>query len=197
MLTATFVNHSAESIDMALKPSSFLRNPLLLALLVAASIPAALFFFCSGQSACPAKSQSNVERTELAKVHVDASNQIATLEAKRAEVKSQKGWLGVQIQTLNPKRAEYAGVKNTRGVLILDVQENMPAENAGFRDYDVVTHFNGQRVVTHCQLKRRVMSTKAGTRVPVRVIRNGVAVVLYPTLTNSPKANSRCKTGCK
>lgn len=182
---------------MALKPSSFIRNPLLLALLLAASIPAAAFFFCSG-AACPAKSQSNVERTELAKVHVDASNQIATLEAKRVKVeaKSQKGWLGVRIQTLTPKRAAYAGVETKRGVLILETQKNMPAHNAGFQAYDVVTHFNGQAVATNCQLKRRVMSTQAGTRVPVRVIRDGVPVTLFPTLTNSPMPNSNCRTGC-
>ena len=94
----------------------------------------------------------------------------------------------MRILTLNAKRARHAGVEPTRGVLVLDLQNGMPAQTAGFAPYDVVTHFAGQPTLSTCQLKKKVSAAEPGTRVPVRVIRDGVPVVLYPTLTSHAAA---------
>ena len=176
---------------MAIKPRSFFNNPLLLVLLVAAGL--ALVSFTTGPISCPSsKAKADaaptiVQMDQQPMIRADRSQEPAAVEKQEKK----KGWLGVRIQTLNKKRAEYAGVEPTRGVLILELQSGKPAETAGFRPYDVVTHVAGTRVTSACELKKRIEHAKPGTRLPVRVIRSGVPVVLYPTLTSRSTACSR------
>lgn len=186
---------------MAITPRSFLRNPLLLILLGALTLPAAFILFIGGS--CP--SSQTVDGAEVAKVKLETSRNIASIQAQQdqppAVAKDDKGWLGIHIQTLNAKRAKYAGVETTSGVLVLDLLDGMAAQTSGFNPYDVVTHFNGQPTRTACQLKMRVHATEPGTRVPVRVIRDGQPVVLYPTVGAAPAdgLKTRCakKRGCR
>jgi S1-C subfamily serine protease len=77
----------------------------------------------------------------------------------------------------------------TRGVLIEDVLANMPAKRAGFQRHDVVTHFDGKRLTSACQLKRNVMSSEPGERVRVRILRHGQAMTLTPVLTRAPSGS--------
>lgn len=180
---------------MALRPSSFIRNPLLLLMLSCVLGLGALAFsltFCTaGQEV-----SNDYAPVEEARDNVLESNNVATIRAYRSDVKPevQKGWLGVRIQTLTPQRAAAADIDIKRGVQILDVQPGLAAHASGFQMNDVVTHFNGRPVTTHCQLKQAVHATQAGMRVPVRVVRDGVALVLYPKLTamaDSPYARVR------
>ncbi len=185
---------------MAITPRSFLRNPILLVLVLALTLPAAFILFAGS---CP--SSQSVDGAELAKVKLESSRNIATMQAQKEQApvvqQDGKGWLGIHIQTLNANRAKYAGVEATSGVLVLDLLEGMSAQTSGFNPYDVVTHFNGKPVRTACQLKMRVHATAPGTRVPVRVIRDGQPLVLYPTLGSAPagglKSTCGSKRGCR
>ena len=82
---------------MAITPRSFLRNPLLLMLALALTLPAAYFLFAGS---CPSSTQAN--SAELAKVKLESSRNIATIQAQRNQPVAQKdgkGWLGIHIQT--------------------------------------------------------------------------------------------------
>lgn len=181
---------------MAIKPRSFIRNPLLVLLLAVGAVAAGILFTCPGS--CPSSTavQPELVQTQIAKQRVRASEQAAVIRAQEARpvaAQAERGWLGVRIQTLTEQRARYAGVDADWGVLVLGLQSQMPAHTSGFRPYDVVTHVNKRAVRSACQLKRRITSQKPGSRVAVRVIRDGVPVVLYPTLTAAPEGLAR---GC-
>jgi predicted metalloprotease with PDZ domain len=176
---------------MALKPSSFIRNPVLLFILSVLAVPAAAALFW--QFGTCSSSPCGGERADVARAHVEASRTVATHRISMRQVQrptaaeDARGWLGVRIQTLTPKRAKCAGVEATSGVLVVDTQAKMPARTAGFASHDVITHFDGHRVTTSCALSHRVASSTPGSRVPVRVIRDGVPVTLYPTLATHPE----------
>ena len=172
---------------MAITPRSIFRSPLLLAVscLTWLALGSVAFVMLTG----PCKAS---------KVHVEPA--VQTFEVKQVEVVETKevkpeqsghGWLGIQIMTLNKHRAKYAGVPNQRGVLITGIMENFPAQTSGFAPYDIVTHFDGQPVTTAPQLKCRVMGSSPGERVPVKVIRNGQPLTLYPTLGDRPRQLTR------
>ncbi len=168
---------------MAITPRSLFRSPLLLAVscLTWLALGSAAFVMFTG----PCKAS---------KVHVEPA--VQTFEVKQVEVVEYQqvkpeatghGWLGIQIMTMNHHRAKYAGVANVRGVLITGIMDNFPAQTSGFAPYDIVTHFDGQPVTTAPQLKCRVMGSTPGERVPVKVIRNGQKLTLYPTLGDRPR----------
>jgi serine protease Do len=90
-----------------------------------------------------------------------------------------RGWLGVQIQDLEPDLATYfslpAGIK---GVVVSDVMPDGPAIQAGMREGDVITDFNGHKVESVHELQRSVAEAPVGQPMPVRVWRNGAYKVL-------------------
>lgn len=163
---------------MAITPRSFIRNPLLLILVTLGLAGAA---FASGLFCSPCHSRS----VKAPPPH--AAQQSVQSAVQTASQASAKGWLGVRIRTLTPSLAHRLGEDaRLKGVLIEGVLSNMPAKRAGFQRHDVVTHFNGKRLTSACQLKRHVMASEPGTRAIVRVVRNGKAMTLRPVLTRAP-----------
>ena len=174
---------------MAVTPRTFLRNHSLLVLLAATAVTFAAFFDCPTRDACPSSNEVT-DQAAVAKAHVRASEKVARMQAAQATASpaDSRGWLGVGIATLDAKRAKCAGLEATRGVLITEVQPGMPAETSGFRTHDVVTHVNDRRITKAWQLKKRIGQTAPDTRLAVRILRDGVPVTLYPTLTRASEA---------
>lgn len=96
-------------------------------------------------------------------------------------------YIGVSIRDLDEEAVTKAGLGNQSGVLIEDVQDDSPAEDAGFREGDVVVEFDGERVRSTRQFTRLVQETPAGREVQTVVVRDGSRT----TLTVTPRASGR------
>jgi serine protease Do len=83
------------------------------------------------------------------------------------------GWLGIQIQDITEDVAEYYGLPERKGVLVYQVLPDSPAANAGVRDGDIITAFDGQPILHSRELIDRVSATKAGREVKLEVLREG------------------------
>ena len=77
------------------------------------------------------------------------------------------------LQNLTPELASQLGASETKGAFITDVEADGPAGEAGLRQGDVVRSFAGTTIDDGGDLARAVAEAKAGSRVPVGVIRNG------------------------
>jgi len=86
-----------------------------------------------------------------------------------------RGRLGVYIQDLTPDLSESFGLKNTQGVLVSQVVEDSPAENAGLKSGDVIVQIDGDPVDDASALRNRVSLTAPGTQVSLSIIRDGEA----------------------
>ncbi len=86
-----------------------------------------------------------------------------------------RGRLGVYIQDLTPDLSESFGLKNTQGVLVSQVVEGSPAEDAGLKSGDVVVKIDGDPVDDASALRNRVSLTAPGTQVSLSIIRDGEA----------------------
>lgn len=160
---------------MAITPRSFFRSPLLLTaacLMWVVTASAAYMFMSPCQSKAPQVRQATVVE------YVQPA----------APAVSGHGWLGLHLLTMSPQRAAHVGVNYSKGVLVTGVVTHNPAQNSGFATHDVVTHFDGIAVSSAPMLKRRVMLSEPGQRVPVRVMRQGSSLTLYPTLGVRPKS---------
>jgi serine protease Do len=109
-----------------------------------------------------------------------ARNVMAQLKDKG---KVTRGWLGVHIQRLTPEMAESLGIPGAKGVLVADVMKDAPAEKAGIRSGDVIVAFDGKGVATESELPALVASARPGSKVEVKVIRDGKEMTLHVTLT--------------
>lgn len=84
-----------------------------------------------------------------------------------------RGFLGVSIQDLNLDLAKSFGIKDAKGALVSDVKEEGPADQAGLKQGDIITTYQGSPVEDAVALQRQVTKTSVGTKVTVRVIRDG------------------------
>lgn len=84
-----------------------------------------------------------------------------------------RGYLGIGIQDLSQDLAKSFGIKNAKGALVSDVKEESPADQAGLKQGDVITAFQGSPVEDAVALQRLVTRTAVGMKVLVKVIRDG------------------------
>jgi serine protease DegS len=76
-----------------------------------------------------------------------------------------RGWLGVGIETLTPAQAASLGLDDPFGIILTRVEAGSPAEVAGLRVTDVITHVNGQPVVVWQDALRHIARMEPGTEV--------------------------------
>jgi serine protease Do len=88
-----------------------------------------------------------------------------------ASGKVERGWLGVAVQPLTKDLAR--GFQRTDGALVASVVEGSPAEKAGVKAGDIIVEFDGKKVAKSGELPTVVADTRAGSEVPIVVVRDG------------------------
>jgi len=84
-----------------------------------------------------------------------------------------RGRIGVGLAPRPQKDVlESLGSANGQGALVQSVEEDGPAAKAGVKPGDVIVEFNGKPVENNDELIERVVRTKPGTSVPVKVLRD-------------------------
>jgi len=104
-----------------------------------------------------------------------------------------RGYLGVMIQDVTPALAKEFKLKEATGALVGDVVADGPAAKAGFKDGDVVLNYNGKPISDSRHLRLMVGETKPGTRVPVKILRNGDSRTLEVTVQQLPGTEQLAK----
>jgi len=97
------------------------------------------------------------------------------------------GWLGISIQGLDEELAGYFGLPDQQGALVMKVLENSPAEDAGFKEGDVIRKFAGKAVKDVREVLREVGKAQVGRVVPVEVIREGKTLTLRVKVGQRPE----------
>lgn len=83
-------------------------------------------------------------------------------------------WLGVGVSDVTADKAGALKLKEERGVEIVTVSPDSPAQQAGLKEHDVVLEFNSVRVESVEQFRRMIRETPAGRTVRLLISRNGV-----------------------
>ncbi len=108
--------------------------------------------------------------------------------------RARRGWLGVRIQQVTPEIAESVGMKEPMGAMIAGVTEGGPAEDAKFRNGDIVLKFNDRPVRDMRALPRIVADSAIGKEVPVVVWRDGKEVTLPTKVGELPEEQKTAST---
>jgi serine protease Do len=82
-------------------------------------------------------------------------------------------WLGVQIADVDMDRGKELGLKDVHGAEVQSVAPGSPAEEAGIKEGDVITEYQGTRIEGVAQLTRLVRETPSGRTARVEVWRSG------------------------
>lgn len=98
----------------------------------------------------------------------------SVMERLVTDGKVTRGYLGVMIQPVTEDLAKEFKLKDQSGALVGEVTPNSPADEAGLKEGDVVVEFKGKKVADSRQFRLMVAQTAPGTKVTVKVMRDGM-----------------------
>jgi serine protease Do len=86
-----------------------------------------------------------------------------------------RGWLGVYIRDLDSSLREAFAMdrKEVGGVLIDQVVDGSPADDAGLKDGDIILSMEGKSIADGNDLRFRTASFRPGSKIDVKVLREG------------------------
>jgi membrane-associated protease RseP (regulator of RpoE activity) len=98
-------------------------------------------------------------------------------------VVSGRGFLGLELVEITPELRRHFGVAGEAGVLVGQVASDSPAERAGVRVGDVLTHVDGEEVGSAFGVLRKVRPLTEGQVVGLEVVRDGRVETVSATVT--------------
>jgi serine protease Do len=104
-----------------------------------------------------------------------------------------RGYLGVGIQDLTQDLAKSFGITKTKGALVSDVKEDSPADQAGLKQGDIITAYQGSPVEDAVALQRFVTRTAVGIKATITVIRDGHEKNLTVTIREQQETSKIAK----
>ena len=73
--------------------------------------------------------------------------------------------LGMELETLTPEKARRYGISDTEGLLILDVDINSPAAEAGLRQGDIILEVDREKILTVEDFDKKLKDYKPGDKI--------------------------------
>lgn len=107
------------------------------------------------------------------------------IEQLKKSGKITRGRLDISIQEVTKALAEAFGLEDKKGILVVEVKPGGNGDKAGLKRGDLITEFNGQKVLNSRKLQLFVAETHIGGDAKIKVIRQGKeitinAVILEP-----------------
>ena len=93
-----------------------------------------------------------------------------------------RGYLGVRSSAVTEDDKEAFKLKTRKGAIIGEVRRGTPAAKAGLKKYDVIIEVNGKPVKDHHDLMFKVAEIEPGTKIEIKVIRDGKEKIVAATL---------------
>ena len=101
-----------------------------------------------------------------------------------------RGRFGATSQDLTPDLARALGLSIREGVVIVEVAAGGPAEQAGLRREDVVTHVNGHKLRSSADLRNQIGLLAPGEPVELRVTRDGQTRTISARIESVPSGRA-------
>lgn len=119
-------------------------------------------------------------------VHGESAKLKIPSKAGKYERSTKEGWLGVYVQEITKEIKEAMDLKSEEGVLVRDVVEDSPADEAGIKKGDVILVFNQEKVDDPEHLISLVRKTSPGDKVELMIVRDGKEKALTITMGETP-----------
>ncbi|MGQ0801802.1 MAG: Do family serine endopeptidase [Pseudomarimonas sp.] len=120
-----------------------------------------------------------------------AMNAVDQLKAKGFVA---RGLLGVNIQEVSRDDAQALGLSRPGGALVTGFSEDSAGQKAGLKRGDVILAFDGTEIARSGELPPLVGATAPGTRVTVKVFRDGAELDVPVTIGELERAPSLAST---
>ncbi|MCK5124797.1 MAG: PDZ domain-containing protein [candidate division Zixibacteria bacterium] len=105
--------------------------------------------------------------------------------------KSNNPYIGVYAQPLDEDIIEAFNLEADEGIIIVDIMDDSPADEAGLQREDIIILFNGEKVDGSTPLKDFVNDTKVGDDVKIIFVREGKQKDATIVIGGHPRAEEK------
>jgi serine protease Do len=102
-----------------------------------------------------------------------------------------RGYLGVSSGRVTEEDKDHLGLKTRNGALVGSVERGTPAEKAGLKPADVIIEVNGKPIKDHHDLMFKIAEIEPGTKIEIKIVRDGKEKILTATLAERPSAEGQ------
>jgi serine protease Do len=112
------------------------------------------------------------------------------MKSLMADGKVKRGWLGVLAKPVTEKIAQALKMHTARGVLVQQLYQESPADQAGLEPGDVLLAFGSSEIKDLAQLRKQVAALKVGQKASLTVFRDGASRQVSVTIQEHPTDNT-------
>ncbi len=87
--------------------------------------------------------------------------------------RTERGWLGITMEDVTPGAATSSTLPNRPSVVVREIVEGSPAQQAGLRAGDAIIAINDRAVTDSNRLRNLIAFTPPGERIKLTILRNG------------------------
>lgn len=98
-----------------------------------------------------------------------------------------QGWIGVYTQKIDKDLQEAFDLDNDHGIVVVDVVDDSPAEEAGLRRKDIILKFNDHDITDTDDLADYVADMNVGDKADIGVLRKGQEKTLEVEIGERPR----------
>lgn len=118
---------------------------------------------------------------------IPATLAVSVMQEIISNGKVTRGWLGIEGTEITAKAAMDSGNPGVRGVLVVGVFIDSPADKAGVEAGDIITAINGKAVYKVRNVLENIASHKPGDKISISLLRNGKPLQLMMVTTQRPQ----------
>ncbi|MCB5234362.1 MAG: Do family serine endopeptidase [Candidatus Cloacimonetes bacterium] len=104
-----------------------------------------------------------------------------------ASGKVQRAYIGILPQEITSDLVEAFNLSEVAGVLVAKVEKDSPAEKAGLQAGDVILEVAGEKISNVARFRIAVATSKIGTKLPIKILRDKKEKQINITLTSLPE----------
>ena len=106
--------------------------------------------------------------------------------------KVSRGYLGIYPSEVDQVMAEALGMDNVRGILVVEVEKDTPAEKYGLKDKDIIVSINREKLgdISSESFRTRIATFKPGDTLLLGVIRDEKEMEISIVLGTLPDNNT-------
>lgn len=94
-----------------------------------------------------------------------------------------RGFLGVTLQPIDSELASFYKFKGDQGALVTDIVKGSPADIGGLKQEDIILSYNDIKVESLSTFRNYVSLMSPGSKLKLKVIREGKEIELQMTIT--------------
>ena len=95
-------------------------------------------------------------------------------------------WIGIAFSNISSEMQSYFKLENREGVIVIEVYEDSPAEEAGLENYDVIKEIDRQKIESTSDVAEIIRNKEVGEEIMFKITRDGSTEILFGIVGDKP-----------